>query len=76
MPLLSLQIEFLLQQNQPSLTIVRRFRTILERRLKILNIVQSSHVNSLIQMLIGFLRRTRLRADGILAKHSNTVSYR
>src|SRR5205085_2337195 len=33
---------------KPSLTIVRRFRTILERRVKTLNIVQSSHANSII----------------------------
>src|SRR5438309_10818324 len=33
---------------EPSLTIVRRFRTILERRVKTLNIVQSSHANSVI----------------------------
>jgi hypothetical protein len=31
-----------------SLTIVRRFRTILARRVKTLNIVQSSHRNSVI----------------------------
>src|SRR4051794_18405264 len=33
---------------KPSLTIVRRFRTILESRVKTLNIVQSSHANSVI----------------------------
>src|SRR5436305_1932517 len=32
---------------KPSLTIARRFRTILERRVKTLNIVQSSHANSI-----------------------------
>src|SRR3954453_8915921 len=33
---------------KPSLTIVRRVRTILERRMNTLNIVQSSHANSVI----------------------------
>src|SRR5436853_1997971 len=33
---------------KPSLRIVRRFRTILARRVKTLNIVQSSHANSVI----------------------------
>src|SRR3954453_12917123 len=33
---------------KPSLRIMRRFRTILARRVKTLNIVQSSHANSLI----------------------------
>src|SRR3954467_7943495 len=33
---------------RPSLTIVRRFRTILERRVNTLNIVQSSHANSVV----------------------------
>src|SRR4051812_17386570 len=32
---------------KPSLTIARRFRTILETRVKTLNIVQSSHANSI-----------------------------
>src|SRR5438309_11991456 len=33
---------------KPSLTTARRFRTILERRVKTLNILQSSHANSVI----------------------------
>jgi len=33
---------------KPSLTIVRRFRTKLESRVKTLNILQSSHANSVI----------------------------
>src|SRR3954462_15287131 len=36
------------EKLKPSLRIVRRFRTILARRVKTLNIVQSSHGNSLI----------------------------
>src|SRR4051794_30897246 len=43
---------------KPSLTIARRFRTILEKRVKTLNILRRLTLTQSFQMLIGFLRRT------------------